>query len=105
MTYRYVDEEKVLQKRLNGSFRTWLRRQPTAPHLVGRARAAEILGVESPHIARLQRQGRMPEPIPVEGTADVYVKEEVEALGRELKQERAERERRRKQKEKEVTRA
>lgn len=61
------------------------------PPLVGSTAAAKILGVPTPHVARLRRQGRMPAPVPIEGTADAYVKAEVQALARELKRERRQR--------------
>lgn len=59
--------------------------------LVGLSAAAKILGILPPNIARYRRQGRMPEGIPVEGSAMVYVRSEVEALGKELLAERIER--------------
>lgn len=65
------------------------------PELVGAKRAAEILGVYDSNIARLRRQGRMPKPVPVEGSkADAYIKTEVEALARQLERERRDRQRR-----------
>lgn len=66
----------------------WSRKQRTAPDLIGATAAAGILGVRPPHLARLKEQGRMPEPIPIEGTVDAYLREEVEVLGRELQRER-----------------
>lgn len=66
----------------------WLERQPTAPRLVGTTKAAEILGVQPPHVTRLREQGRMPEPLDVEGSVTVYVRAEVEALGDQLAEER-----------------
>lgn len=74
----------------------WLLKQPTAPRLVGATAAAKLLGVQPPHISRLRDQGRMPEPIPVEGTVDAYIREEVEELAVELAQEREARAARRK---------
>jgi hypothetical protein len=73
----------------------WLARQRTAPALVGTTVAAKILGIAPPHVSRLREQGRMPDPIPVDGSVDVYVREEVEALGAELRAEREARRRRR----------
>lgn len=100
---RYVDEEKLLQRAANGSrnrgaidkLRRWLLRQPRAPHLLSRSAAADMLGVSSPYISRLHDQGRMPDAVEVEGSAPVYVKEELEPLARELNQARRERQRRR----------
>lgn len=78
----------------------WLRAQkPRAPRLIGATAAAKLLGVQAPHLARLRKQGRMPDPIPVEGSADVYVYEEVEKLARTLRAERAARSRRRNERE------
>lgn len=91
---RYVDENEIL-KRVPADKRAplvrLLGRAPTAPDLVSRKVAAEILGVQSPHIARFEKQERMPESIPIEGTAPAYVREEIEALRDEIKTERAER--------------
>lgn len=77
----------------------WLARQRTAPSLVGSTAAAKLLGVQPPHLARLRDQGRMPEPIPVDGSVDVYVREEVEELAGELRAERAARAARRAERE------
>lgn len=89
---RYVEEREALAKVPVGPLREKLARffsrQPTAPHLVSRKVAAEILGVQSPHLARYEKQGRMPEPIPVEGTAGAYVREEIEAFRDDLERER-----------------
>jgi hypothetical protein len=65
-----------------------LKKQP----LVGLTGAAKILGIAPPNISRLRAAGRMPQGIPVEGSADVYVKSEVVALARELARERRRRE-------------
>lgn len=90
---RYVEEREILSRVPSGAARAraqrFLRGQPTAPALISRKVAAEILGVASPHIARFEKQGRMPEPIPVEGTASAYVREEIEAFREELERERA----------------
>lgn len=103
---RYVDRDKLVRV-INDSpalevairVRRWLEKQPTAPDLVGRKAAAEIIGVNSSYISRLEDQGRMPEPIPVEGTASAYIREEVQELAKEVKDEREKRERRRKERE------
>jgi hypothetical protein len=57
------------------------------PPLVGSTAAARILGIPGPHVARLRKAGRL-QPVPIEGTADAYVRSEVEALDRALKRER-----------------
>jgi predicted DNA-binding transcriptional regulator AlpA len=74
-----------------GPFVLWLERQPRTPDLVGSVAAAKILGVAGPHVARLRRQGRMPEPVPIAGTADAYLRSEVEALAVVLEHEREQR--------------
>ena len=76
----------------------WLRKQPRAPHLVGSTAAAALLGVQPPHLSRLREQGRLPEPVEIEGSVDAYVREEIEELARELAQERERRAERRKAK-------
>lgn len=81
----------------------YLARQPRAPRLVGTTAAARILGIKPPHVTRLREQGRMPEPIDVEGSVDVYVRDEVEDLGRELHAERAARAQRRAEREEAAT--
>ncbi|HEX7088705.1 MAG TPA: hypothetical protein VF192_01135 [Longimicrobiales bacterium] len=101
MTARYVDEAEAIKRvrRIAGpeasaSFERWLKEQRTAPQLISATRSAQLLGVKPPHISRLKDQGRMPEPIPVEGGNDAYVLEEVEALAKVLHAEREERARR-----------
>lgn len=80
----------------------WLARQPRTPRLVGTTAAAKLLGIQPPHVSRLRDQGRMPEPIEVEGSVDVYLREEVVDLSAELHAEREQRSRRREARE-EVT--
>lgn len=60
-----------------------------AQPLVGLKGAAGILGVKPPNVSRLRTQGRMSAAVPVEGSADVYVRSEVEALAGELGAERS----------------
>lgn len=66
--------------------RTVVKAQP----LVNLSRAAEMLGVKPPNIGRLREQGRMPEPVDIEGgrSMPAYVKSEVKALAAELAAER-----------------
>jgi hypothetical protein len=75
--------------------RAYLAGQPEVPELVSRQQAADIMGVQSPHVSRYVTAGRLPAPIEVEGTAPVYLRSAAEALGAELADERAERERKR----------
>lgn len=103
---RWVDRDKLVRvindaepEEVVAKVRRWLEKQPTAPDLVGRKVAAEILGVHSPYISRLEEQGRMPDPVPIEGTAPAYIRAELERLADEIRHEREERERRRKEKE------
>lgn len=92
MSHRWVSEKALVDRIRKGRpVLAWLRRQPTAPDLVGAQAAARILGVKTPHLARLREQERMPQGIPVEGTNDAYVRQEVEALARQLAKERAKR--------------
>lgn len=90
-SYRYVTEKEAgaAVRRAGGSaeaFRSWLAKQPRLPELVGRKEAARILSVQSPHITRFIRQGRMPDPVEVEGAPNVYLKVEVEAFAERLKE-------------------
>lgn len=64
-----------------------LRKQP----LVGLVAAANILGIAPPNVTRLRTQGRMPDPVHVEGSADVYLKSDIQKLARALSRERAKR--------------
>ena len=95
---RYVDEDK-LAKRLDevnaptAAIVKWLRSQPRVPRLLSRTAAAELLGVQSPYIARLTEQGRMPEPIEVKGSSPVYLYDDIAPLAKELKSQRDARER------------
>lgn len=97
---RTIDEQKLLDRveREAGTvpkLRAWLRRQPRAPHLVSRQKAAEMLGVASPYVTRLHEQGRMPDPIEVDGGPPVYLKEEVAPLAKEMRADRKRRARKR----------
>lgn len=58
------------------------------PALVSATGAAHILGIHPPHLARLRKQGRLPEPIPVLDGYQVYRREEIESLAAELAQEK-----------------
>jgi len=73
----------------------YLVRQPRLPRLIGTTAAAKVLGIRPPHVSRLRDQGRMPEAVPVEGSNDVYVKDDVEDLAKELHARRQARERKR----------
>lgn len=73
----------------------FLSRQPRSPELIGTTAAAKLLGIQPPHVSRLRDQGRMPEAVRVEGGNDVFIRDEVEQLARELRAEREDRARRR----------
>lgn len=99
---RYLDDEELREQvgpEVAAKIEEWLAGQPSAPRLVGSTAAAAILGVQPPHITRLKDQGRMPEPIPVEGSVDVYVRDDVQALARKLRGERKKRAARRAERE------
>lgn len=102
--HRFVDEAELLKRvplEAHEKLERWLRRQPTAPILVGVSRAAELLEVAKPRISRYREQGRMPEPLEVEGpSAPVWIKAEVMAFAKDLKRERAARAKRRSAREK-----
>lgn len=91
---RFALAEEAIET-VKARLRSYLDGQGRVPRLIGATAAAKLLGVQPPHLARLKAQGRMPEGIPVEGTNDVYVREEVEALGVILAGEREARRRRR----------
>lgn len=98
--HRFIDEAELLRRVPDADLRArlerWLRKQPTAPILVGVSRAAQMMEVPKPHIYRFREQGRMPEPIEVEGpSAPVWIKAEVAAFAEDLKRERAARAERR----------
>lgn len=59
--------------------RSWLTNKPKAPKLIGRQRAAEILGVGSPYMTHFIKAGLLT-PITVEGGKDAYDEAEVKAL-------------------------
>lgn len=73
----------------------WLEKQPSMPSLIGAKAAAARCGLKPPGVAKLRDQGRMPDPVKVIGTYDVYLESEVDALAKVLGAEReARRERR-----------
>jgi hypothetical protein len=73
-----------------------LKRLPRLPKLVSRNAAAKLLGVQSPHLSAPWLAPRLPKPVKVEGSADVWIREEIVALAKELEAERAGRKSRRK---------
>lgn len=85
-----VDKDcaRLLARGAAERFEAYMRSQPLSPPFVSATRAAEMLSVQPPHLARLRRQGRMPPPVPVEGGHDVYLKEEVTELADQLRSER-----------------
>ena len=102
---RWVEEDEVVREvekatgdsesPIAASLRRWLAKQPEVPPFVGSSAAAKLLAIPTPHVSRLRDQGRMPAPISVEGSVDIYIRDEVIALAKELKKERAARAKRR----------
>ncbi len=93
--YAVLEAEGSLRRaRGMAELRRWLRARPEVC-FVGASKAADILGIQAPHISRLRDKGRMPIPIPVDGGYQVYVRREVELLADELEAERRERARKR----------
>lgn len=67
----------------------WVTRQARCPRLVGTTAAAKILGVRPPHVSRLRDRGVMPEPIQIEDSVEVYLREDVEEVAEELRARRS----------------
>lgn len=94
---RYIDGDKLLayfkenrqRATIDDLLGEWLQRQPKAPKLIGRQRAAEILGVGSPYMTHFIKAGLL-NPIEVEGGKDAYDESEVQALKRQRERERKE---------------
>jgi hypothetical protein len=91
---RYIDGDKLLERafgRLNAPrpIVDWLKRQPRSPKLIGRQKAAEILGVGSPYMTHFIKSGQL-KPISVEGGKDAYDEIEVKALAAKRARERRE---------------
>jgi hypothetical protein len=104
---RYIDDEEALLRAaasavvdrtdklaVRGALERFLERQPRHPDLIGATAAAKTMGVNPPYITRLKDQDRLV-GVPVEGSTDVYIRAEVEALGEELEAGRIRRARRR----------
>ena len=70
----------------------YVMRQPDQPHLVGVTEAARILKVPKPRIIRFRQQGRLPEPLRVDGPSPpMYVRSEIEAFAKTVEEAREER--------------
>lgn len=81
---RFIDADTLLGKinfREDSALGKWLRRQPKAPKLIGRQRAAEIIGVVSSYITVLVERGDLT-PVPVDGGPDVYDEAECKAFAK-----------------------
>lgn len=111
-THHYIEDAALLRAvtpavppearpAVKAALERFLARQPSAPFLVGTTVAAEILGIRPPHVTRLREQGRMPQPVEIQGSVEAYIREEIEELAQVLGRERAEREARRAQREQE----
>lgn len=70
--------EPIKRKLKPEEMRAALKKQP----LVGLTAAAKILGMAPPNVNRLRDRGEMPPGIHVEGSADVFLRAEVEALAK-----------------------
>lgn len=91
---RFIDADKFLDEFSRSDVNRvlmagWLERQPRVPKLIGRKRAAEILGVGSPYVSELIKAGEMPDPVKIDGGHTVYVEAEVKALAAKRKKARA----------------
>ena len=65
------DRDRLVVKRVEN----YILRLPDQPPLVGVTEAARILKVPKPRIIRFRQQGRLPEPLHVEGpSAPVYIR-------------------------------
>lgn len=91
---RFIDGDKLVERLrtesleapLTADFIAYLlARAPKMPKLIGRQRAAEILGVGSPYVSQLPLQR-----IKVEGGKDAYDEAEVKALARQRVRDRKE---------------
>lgn len=80
-------ERRVVQR-----VETYILRQPDQPPLVGVTEAARILKVPKPRIIRFRQQGRLPEPLRVDGPSPpMYVRNEIEAFAKTVEAGREER--------------
>lgn len=89
---RFIDGDKLLERIADKILRKhtgeWLKRQPRSPALVSRQGAAGILGIQTPHLRRVE--DRLPEAISVEGTSwPFYLKADIEELAKTIKAEKA----------------
>jgi hypothetical protein len=95
---RYIDADKLVNALDNGEecyertglaewLGKWLKRQPKQPNLIGRQRAAEIIGVVSPYITVLVDKGDLT-PVVVDGAPAVYDEAEAKAVAKAYKKRR-----------------
>lgn len=88
---RFIDGDKLLAMLQDGvtdgrriDLSSWLKRQPKMPKLLGRQRAADIIGVGSPYITVLVKNGDLT-PVRVDGGPDVYEEAETKAVAKVYK--------------------
>ena len=82
------DRDRLVVKRVEN----YILRLPDQPPLVGVTEAARILKVPKPRIIRFRQQGRLPEPLHVEGpSAPVYITNEIEDFAQTVEAGREER--------------
>lgn len=85
---RYVDGDKLVgsideaEVGVRSRITSWLKRQPKAPKLIGRQKAAEILNVKSSYISVLVKGGDLT-PVEIDGGPPVYDLAEVRAFAKE----------------------
>ena len=95
MEQRFAEVEKVVKaaeraagpegkEKVGAAVRRVMERAPEFPDLVSRKTAAEILEVNAPYIVRFEEQGRLKNPVPVEGTVSCFLRSDVMDLRDEV---------------------
>lgn len=100
MSRRHIDVERVLGRlrrrtKLSsddiGVVRGVLEEEPVDPDLVGSTVVAQKLGIRPTHVSRMVKSGRLPTPVPIEGSANGFYRADIDRLAAERAQEQAER--------------
>lgn len=84
---RYIDGDELLASvdgaatGVRSRITSWLKLQPTSQKLIGRQRAAQLLGVGSPYMTHFIKAGEVT-AIPVEGGKDAYDEAEILKLAK-----------------------
>ena len=87
---RFIDADALLGKihfREDSALGKWLLRQPKAPKLIGRQKAAEICEVGSPYITVMVKNEELT-PVAVDGAPDVYDEAECKEVAKTRKKRR-----------------